>query len=137
MQMEDHPETVADIMSKPVITVTLQQRVKDVLKLLARKDISGVPVVDEVGKLIGMVSSLDMILDTSIGKSDLRLGELPLSISVEKQVVKFHTDEPIKKAILAIIKKRLGRVVVIDEEMKPVGIVSRSDILKYIVNEST
>ena len=135
--MEDHPETVADIMSKPVITVTLQQRVKDVLKLLARKDISGVPVVDEVGKLIGMVSSLDMILDTSIGKSDLRLGELPLSISVEKQVVKFHTDEPIKKAILAIIKKRLGRVVVIDEEMKPVGIVSRSDILKYIVNEST
>ena len=135
--MEDHPETVADIMSKPVITVTLQQRVKDVLKLLARKDISGVPVVDEVGKLIGMVSSLDMILDTSIGKSDLRLGELPLSISVEKQVVKFHTDEPIKKAILAIIKKRLGRVVVIDEEMKPVGIVSRSDILKYIVNKST
>jgi CBS domain-containing protein len=129
--MSEELETVADIMSQPPLTVNLNQRVREVLLMLTKKGISGVPLVNDRGQLTGIISSMDIILAASIGKGESCLGELPLSISPVKEVVKLKADAPIKEAILAIVKKRLGRVVVIDDRMKPIGIVSRNDLLKY------
>ena len=133
--MGEELETVADIMSQPPLTVNLNQQVREVLLMLTKKGINGVPLVNDRGQLTGIISSLDIILAASIGKSESYLGELPLSISPVKEVVKLKADAPIKEAVLAIVKKRLGRVVIIDDRMKPIGIVSRNDLLKYFSNK--
>ena len=50
-----------DIMTTHVITVTSETTVKDVAKILTNNRISGVPVVDRKGKILGIVSEADII----------------------------------------------------------------------------
>jgi CBS domain-containing protein len=55
------PRRVADVMQQDVITVTPDTSVRDVAALLCRESISGVPVVDGKGALLGMVSGTDVL----------------------------------------------------------------------------
>ncbi len=54
--------TARNIMSKDVVTVSPDVAVKDLAELLAEKNIGGAPVVDETGKLVGVVTESDLIL---------------------------------------------------------------------------
>lgn len=54
-------KTAADLMSRDVITVTPDTSVKELATLLTDKNISGVPVIDSDGKLIGVVTESDLI----------------------------------------------------------------------------
>jgi CBS domain-containing protein len=51
----------ADIMTTPVVTVTKDTVLTDAIRLLLRWHISGMPVVDERGKLIGILSEHDIM----------------------------------------------------------------------------
>ena len=52
---------VKDIMTKKVITVAPKRDIAHVAKLLFEKGINGVPVVDEIGKLVGIICQSDLI----------------------------------------------------------------------------
>ncbi|KAB2891542.1 MAG: CBS domain-containing protein [Desulfobulbaceae bacterium] len=54
-------KNAADIMTKEVITVSLTTTVQELAKILATHDISGAPVVDEQGGIIGVVTESDLI----------------------------------------------------------------------------
>lgn len=60
-----------DVMTERVITVTLDTPVTDVAKLLLEKEISGVPVEDAEGHLIGMISEADLMHRVEIGPQKL------------------------------------------------------------------
>lgn len=123
-----------DIMTTPVISVTLGHTVYQVLQLAKDKNVTGFPIVDIDNKVIGVTSTLDLITDVTVGKLHLKLGELPLLIKVEKQVVKFHEDTPIKEALLSLIKHRIGRIIVIDVRDRLCGIVSRKDLVRFFID---
>ena len=53
--------TAKDIMSKDVVTVTPDTSIQDLAGLLVKNQISGVPVVDDVGTLVGIVTENDLI----------------------------------------------------------------------------
>ncbi len=57
----------ADVMTTKVITVTPDASVQDVAALLANNGISGVPVVDTAGQLVGVVSEGDLLHRTETG----------------------------------------------------------------------
>lgn len=52
---------VRDVMSSPAITVTPQTGIQEVARLMRENQISGVPVVDATGALVGIVTELDLI----------------------------------------------------------------------------
>lgn len=52
---------VEEVMTSNVVTVTPDTPLKDVAELLVEKDISGLPVVDEEGKVLGVVSETDIL----------------------------------------------------------------------------
>lgn len=54
-------KNAADIMTKEVITVSLATTVQELAKILATHHISGAPVVDENGRIIGVVTESDLI----------------------------------------------------------------------------
>jgi CBS domain-containing protein len=56
-----------DVMVSPVVTVKPSATVKDVAKLFLERRISAVPVVDEQGKLVGIVSEGDLVHRAEIG----------------------------------------------------------------------
>lgn len=124
---------VKDIMTEPVISVRLNETVAQVLKLAKTKNVTGFPIVDDGNKLIGLVSTMDLITLMAVGKHHLKLGELPLALKVDKSVIQLRPDSLAKEVILTLIKKRVGRIVITDDKNKPCGIVTRKDIVNYFV----
>jgi len=57
-------KTAADIMTSTVITVTTNTTVQELAKILSENNISGVPVVDDAGDLLGIVTESDLIDQT-------------------------------------------------------------------------
>ena len=124
---------IEDIMTTPVVSVTLNDPIRRVLQLAKEKNVTGFPVVDIERRVIGVVSTLDLITGVAVGKLNLRLGELPLAIKVDKNVVKLRPDTPVKKALLSLIKKRVGRIIITDDDNRLRGIVSRKDIINFFI----
>ena len=122
---------VRDIMSEKVITVSLNNTVKETLKILFDNGISGAPIMSRDGKIEGLVSSLDLLVASGLRQFDIRLHELSGTLAVRKEVFHIYEDEPVKNALILIVTKRIGRVIVLDRSEHLAGIVTRKDIMKY------
>jgi len=126
---------IKDIMSTPAINVCLTHTVRQIIKLVKKHNVTGFPVVDINGKLIGVVSTLDLITEAALGKLHTKLGELPITIKIEKEVVKLNQYATVKDAMALFIKHRIGRIVIIDDHDKLCGIVSRKDLINFFINK--
>lgn len=133
-QSIDKSTLLKDIMTSPVISVTLTYTVYQVLKLAKDKNVTGFPIIDIGGKVIGIVSTLDLITDVTAGKLHSKLGELPLAIKVEKDVFQFNQYATLKDVLLCVIKERIGRIIIVDDNNKLCGIVSRKDLVNYFID---
>ncbi len=154
---------VSDVMSRPVVTVSPDTLVKDAAALLASKDISGVPVVEN-GLLVGIFSEADVLKSLKTTKKDLRLifpsvsslgiafqeevtqreiidayeeiGNKPVKDVMSKDVVSVGPDIPLTEAIVKMVQKDINRLPVIDKS-NLVGIVSRGDIIRGLAKEES
>jgi CBS domain-containing protein len=147
------PETVArDIMVKKVITINKNESVKKLSDVLIKNKISGVPVIDDDGKLIGIATEGDLIvkdadlhfpgyfklLDSIIYlesldkfKTNLKkyLGTKVEDIMTAK-VKTVRDDTPVSEVANIMIKYNINRVPVLDSKGSLIGIITRADIVK-------
>jgi CBS-domain-containing membrane protein len=77
------------IMTRKVTTVKADTPILDAANLMLQQHISGLPVVDETGKLIGMVSEGDFIRHSEIGTQRLRIRWLDFLTRVGKVALNF------------------------------------------------
>ena len=140
---------VRDIMTAEVVVAEPDTSVNLVARLMAGRDISGVPVVED-GRLVGIVTELDLIvrntrleppaffalLDARIPletpthyRERIRhmLGTLARDVMTEK-VVSVGPDEELESLAEIMVKQRVNPLPVV-EDGRLVGIVSRSDII--------
>ncbi len=146
---------VKDLMTKDVITVTPTMGIHDLAELFIGKDISGAPVVDEEGKVVGIVQEEGVIfqdkkvhLPTFI---NLSIGFLTLGIKrLEEEIMKvtaskvvdimqkdFHTITPqmsVEDLATLMLEKRLYYFPVLEAD-KLVGVVTKKDIVRSIAQE--
>jgi CBS domain-containing protein len=110
-----------DIMTREVTTVMPDLSMHELAKTFARHHISGAPVVDENGKVIGVVSDGDIL-----SKKGERVSSL-----MSKPLIFVNEDVPVEKIADLMIANKIKRVPVLSGE-KLVGIVSRADIIRAI-----
>ncbi|MBE3572790.1 MAG: CBS domain-containing protein [Moorella humiferrea] len=108
-----------DIMTKDVITISAYAPIYELTKLLAENDISGVPVCDESGKVIGMVSEADLIA--------LKNGSRVMDI-MNPEVIAVSPETPVEEVAVVLHTKKIKRVPVYEKDQM-VGIISRADIV--------
>jgi CBS domain-containing protein len=113
--------TAKDIMTREVITAPPTLPVKDLAMLLVKNQVSGVPVVEERGAIVGLVSEADIIAKK--GK-DVRAIMSPQVFSVDEGAT-------IEEIAQLMTKQRIKRVPVM-RDGKLLGIVSRADIVNSI-----
>ena len=120
------------VMSKTVTTVDEYAKIIDVIRLLVERNVTGLPVVDDGGRLLGMVTEKDILMmllyDPDVkGKTvaDLMTTEL----------VYFDEDEDIMKIFEILVKRNFRRVPILSEG-RLVGIISRRDIIKFLSERS-
>jgi CBS domain-containing protein len=120
--------TARDIMKAPVISVKEDMLVADVIKLLTRSHISGVPVVDDDGKLIAMVTNrLIMHFAVSGNTVRTRVADV-MSKQLEIYGPTYSLDTPIGELVEHFASSRINRVLIVEDD-RVVGIISRSDII--------
>ena len=144
-----------DVMVKKVITINKNASVAELSELLIKNKISGVPVVDDSGKLVGIATEGDLIvrdadlhfpryfklLDSIIYleslnkfKRNLRkyLGTKVEDVMTSKvKIVK--EDTPVNVVANIMIRNNVNRVPVLDNDGDLAGIITRADIVKSMV----
>lgn len=114
-----------DVMVKDVITISPDSSLEDAIKILIDKKISGMPVVDAGGQIVGIISEKDILNFVFSGN----LGNTKVKEAMSKSITSFGPEDDIDKIALAIGEKQFRRVPIV-EKGKVVGIVSRRDIIK-------
>lgn len=147
---------VKEIMNRDVITVTEENTVEDVIKLLLEHNISGVPVINEEKKVVGIVTEGDIIfrskklqiptyftiLDSYIFlestknfKNDLKkMVAYKVTDVMTKKVFTVEQEASIEDIATLMTTKKINRIPIVDKGVL-VGIVSRRDIIKAYAKE--
>jgi CBS domain-containing protein len=129
---------VRDVMTRNVITVSPEQSIMEVVKILAESKVSGLPVVKE-GKIVGIITEAD-ILDL-VGKKNLlavdegalrEKGVTKVKEIMKKVVIVANEDDGLDRAVLLMSLYKVKRLPVVDKKNNIVGIIARDDIIKSI-----
>jgi len=110
-----------DIMTRKVCTVLPEASVQEVAQLLYQERISGVPVVNADGQIIGIVTEADIISKAS--QEGLRAADI-----MSHEIIAVTEDTPINEIALLLTERKIKRVPVVSAG-KLAGIVSRADIV--------
>ncbi|MBW4574914.1 MAG: CBS domain-containing protein [Aphanothece sp. CMT-3BRIN-NPC111] len=145
-------KTVADVMSHDVIVVQPQTPLNEAIQIIADRRIGGLPVVDDAGQLVGVISETDlmwqetgveppayiMFLDSVIYLQNPAKYERDLHKALGQTVgevmtsdaITVNPEKPLREAAKLMHEKNIRRLPVIDDSGKVVGIVTRGDIVR-------
>jgi len=129
--------TAADVMSREVVTVSEGTLLSVAAQVLSRAQISGAPVVNKEGRCIGVLSAADFFQ---------RVVRDNLATFPQDKVEAWMTADPVMVTAITPVRDlarmmldaHIHRVVVIDEQRRPVGVISSTDLLAavaYAANE--
>ena len=146
----------SDIMRKDVVTVRDTATVKELARLLVERRISGAPVVDASGKLVGVVSQTDLVrgvredpqphevpayhadLDRWLGRRGYQVEAPDFKLVREVMtpgVIAADVKTPVIELAKTMARKHIHRLI-ITEKKKIAGIVTSMDILQAFVRLS-
>ena len=133
---------VGDRMSKNIITAGPEMTIFEAKNLMADKNIRHLPVIDEAGKLIGIVTDRDIrdsMPSTLLKKPDYditlaKIGNHPIGDIMTKKPLSIYAYYTLQDTLLVMQKRKVGALPVIDEEGYLKGILSTRDLLKAFVN---
>jgi len=147
---------IADIMSTNVVQIPVHQTMAEAAGLMVKHEISGAPVVDEQGRCVGILSSYDFATREHAG---VETTESPRG-KVEHVLVRDRPDQPyhiedvaedvvahymtsavqtvrptatLMEAARVMCAEHVHRLVVLDGQGRPVGVVSSLDVVAALV----
>jgi CBS domain-containing protein len=125
---------VAKIMTRTVISVTPSTPLKDVAHLLLDHGISGVPVVDDDGTVLGVVSETD-ILEKERARihDDWKHDARDAADAMTSPALTIRPRRAVSEAAALMLDRSVNRLPVVDQQGKLVGIVTRADLVRAFV----
>lgn len=123
--------TAKDIMSSRLIVAREGMNIEDALKLLVNNKITGLPVVDAEGKIVGILSEYDIIARVG-GESEIDSSLFQDVIPFSKNVESVNEDTLLGDILNRFIQLKCRRLPVLDKDRRLVGIISRRDVMKIL-----
>ena len=143
-----------DIMTSDVITVREDTTIDEVSRLFVEKHISGLPVVNQYNKLVGVISEGDLMYKhkpvkppTFINLFDglfpvarkefledmKRIAAHEVKDLMTKPAIYAYEDTSIGDLATLIVEKKVNRIPIVNEIMEVVGLVSRHDLVRSMI----
>ena len=122
--------TVGDYMTRTPITVRPETDIHEVISLLLKHQVSGMPVVDEAGKVVGFLSEKDC-LDAFL---DAEYHEWPAALAndlMSREVITIEPETSILEAAELFSEKGFHQLPVLEQD-RLAGQISRRDVIKAI-----
>jgi len=122
-------------MSGNLLVATPTMTVEECLKVLVNSKVTGLPVVDASGRLVGVVSEYDVLKQIS---DAWKKGEGPgnavlrQNITFTAQVEAIADDVPLEAIVSRFITSKVRRLPVLDKKERLVGIITRRDMIRVL-----
>jgi len=133
------PLTVADVMSRPAITARTQDSLGVAAARMAKKGIKRLPVVDEHGRLAGVLSRVDilrLVAEKAAKKVTAPLGAARNVRDVMSATIpSVRHDDDLTAIVEALLENGSHRLIVTDAAGKAIGLISDSDVVARIQPE--
>ena len=130
---------VKERMSHPVITVHPDFPIQEALNLMREEHVRRFPVVDQRGKLIGIVSERDLLHAAPSAATSLSIWEINYLISkitveevMTREVITISEDTPLEEAARIMADKKIGGLPVV-RKGEVVGIITETDLFKVFL----
>jgi CBS domain-containing protein len=131
---------VKDVMTTQVVAVRRETTFKEMAAVLRRYRVSALPVVDDAGRVLGVVSEADLLAKEALSdpgpvaelvhRKDLRKAEgLTAGDLMTSPPVTATPDDPVEQAARMMHFMRVKRLPVVNSGGQLVGIISRADVL--------
>ena len=124
------PLRAEDIMTQPPITTKLNTKIVEAAKTMIEKRIGSLLVVDDEGKLRGIITERDIVFATSQGWDPTQrevwevMSENPITVTPDTDIV---------KVIEKMRTMDVRHMPVVDDEGKPVGVIASRDVLDTVL----
>jgi len=122
---------VTKYMTEKLVTFTPEQSMAEVIKAMLETKISGAPVLNEKGEMIGVISEMDclkVILSSTYYNQPIGLGKVADYMTVGVKTI--HHQKDIIDAADLFLKSNVRRFPVVDDHGKVIGQISRRDVLR-------
>ena len=140
----------SDVMSRNIVSIGRDAAIAEAIRLMLDNQISGLPVIDTAGKLVGILTEGDLLRRSETGTERHRPRWLEILMGpgrlageyvrthgrnveeiMTRDLVSVTPDTPLDEIVALMERRRIKRVPVLDGDV-PVGIVSRADLLRAL-----
>jgi len=144
---------IKEIMKKEVVSVKPEDNAIEVLNLLLKMQISGLPVIDAQGKLKGMLTEKEVLAHIlpsyvekvgrfiydenpkAVRQKILSLRTMKIKDIMRREVVTVNEDTALCEVARTMLTQKARRIPVLNKAKEVVGIVSRGDVVKALFEE--
>lgn len=137
MTLQIQEYRVGDLMTVDPVVVRADATIDEAEELMRTYRVTGLPVVDDEGQLVGVISQTDLVwgpgLDVSsllrAKRSSIRVGELMTSPAITCSM-----STPITDAARTMLANRVHRLVAVDDHSRPIGVLSATDYVGLVAD---
>ncbi|HSD19278.1 MAG TPA: DUF190 domain-containing protein [Anaeromyxobacter sp.] len=139
-RLSQSSQVAADVMTRPPVTIEATTPLTEVAERMARLRLKRLPVVSDHGKLVGIVSRVDLLRAAAGGfegkapaARELGLARnTPLSRVMRRDFPLVRPETPLPEVFQAVVATRLNRALVVDADHRVVGLVTDAELLERI-----
>lgn len=120
---------IAEVMSSQVTLLNPTMKMSEVLESFRQMQISGAPVIDGDHNLVGIISMEDLI--NALRQNDL---EAQVSAYMSSPLITVKGSDPVVEALKKFVNTKVGRLPVVDNQGKLIGIITKGDITRGLLD---
>lgn len=130
------PISVGDLMTPGPIVISEETQIQECVRLLEQSEVSGLPVVDNEGVLIGVISETDIVRAQATEYLWNRWASLRVRHLMHSPVITADRQMPMVEAAELMERMHVHRLVVVDDDQAtPIGVVSSSDLVRALAQQ--
>ena len=118
-----------DVMTSDVCTIHYSDSVENAARAMVRRDCGALPVVNDSGRLIGMITDRDIVTRVVARGLDPRRARVDECMS--DQVFTCYEDDLVESCLWLMSRHQVRRIPVVDDRDRVVGIVSQADLARH------
>lgn len=141
---------IREVMTTEVVTVKPETALKEAAALLAERGISGLPVVDDDGAVVGILSEADILVKEGGAESrdglfgwlfdtdftiERKLRARTVGDAMSTPAITIGPDRPVHEAAARMVGDAVNRLPVVEKDGRLVGLVSRADLVRAFTRE--
>jgi len=117
---------VIEVASRDLITLGPDLPIKEAANVLTKEEIEGAPVLDGE-EVVGILTLSDITKAIAQNKENLKVKDI-----MSDKIITVESDMMIADAVDVMNQNNIGRLIVLDEKGRPIGIITRTDLLNKI-----